>query len=71
MALYSRSIVSPSIKTQDDLKSSLMSRRPDFEPATRFNGEDEPTVATLVESVLSSTLLDDVKKAYAEDKDLL
>ena len=33
--------------------------------------EEKPTVAILTVSVPSSTLLDDVRKAYAEDKDLL
>ena len=40
--------------------------RLDFEPATRSNSGVEPTIATLVASVPSSTLLDDVKKAYAK-----
>ena len=46
-------------------------RRPDFEPESQFNSEDKPTVAVLTVSVPSSTLLDDVRKSYAEDKDLL
>ena len=35
------------------------------------NSEGKPTVATLVASIPSSSLLDDIRKAYAEDKDLL
>ena len=46
-------------------------RRPDFEPGAQKNSEEKPPVAILTVSVLSSTLLDDVRKAYAEDKDLL
>ena len=40
-------------------------RRPDFQPESQSNSEDKPTVATLTVSVPSSTLLDDVRKAYA------
>ena len=48
-----------------------LSRRPDFESATQSNSGVDTTVATLVISVPSSTLLDDIRKAYSEDKDLL
>ena len=48
-----------------------MSRRPDFELAAQSNSGVETTVATLVTTVPSSTLLDDIKKAYLEDKNLL
>ena len=51
--------------------ADALSRRPDFEPATRPNSGNSPTVSTLTTSVLSSTLTDDIKKAYTEDKDLL
>ena len=51
--------------------ADALSRRTDFEPGAQSNSEKNPTVATLTVSVLSSTLLDDVRKAYAEDNDLL
>ena len=51
--------------------ADALSRRPDFEPDAQPNSEDKPTVATLSVSVPSSSLLDDVRTAYAEDKDLL
>ena len=50
---------------------NALSRQLDFEPGAQSNSEENPTVATLTFSVPSSTLLDDVRKAYAEDKDLL
>ena len=46
-------------------------RRPDFEPGAQNNSEEKPPVAILTVSVPSSTLLDDIRKAYSEDKDLL
>ena len=51
--------------------ADALSRRPDFESAAQSNSEADTTVATLVASVASSTLLDDIKKAYAEDRALL
>ena len=48
-----------------------LSRRPDFESAAQSNSWVDTTVATLVTSVSWSTLLDDFKKAYAEDKAIL
>ena len=51
--------------------ADALSRRPDFEPGAQSNSEENPTVATLTVSVPSSTLLEDVRKAYAEVKDLL
>ena len=48
-----------------------LSSRTDFEPDAQSNSEDYTTVATLIVSVTSSDLLDDVRKAYAEDKDIL
>ena len=51
--------------------ADALSRRLDFEPAAQSNSGNNPTVATLTTSVLLSTLLDDIKKAYIEDKDLL
>ena len=45
--------------------------RPDFEPTAHSNSEINPSVSTLVASVPSSTLLYDVIKSYAGDKDLL
>ena len=51
--------------------ADALSRRPDFEPGAQSNSEVDTTVAILTVSVPSSTLLDDVRKAYAEDKDLL
>ena len=51
--------------------ADALSRRPDFEPATQTNSEDNLTVATLTVSVPSSSLLDNVRQTYAEDKDLL
>ena len=51
--------------------TDALSRRPDFESSAQSNRGVNTTVATLVTSVPSSTLLDDVKNAYAEDKALL
>ncbi|TDH66491.1 hypothetical protein CCR75_009715 [Bremia lactucae] len=51
--------------------ADALSRRPDFESAVHPNSESDLTVATLTTSVPSSTLVDDIKKAYKEDKDLL
>ena len=51
--------------------ADALSRRPDFESSAQSNRGVNTTVATLVTSVPSSTLLDDVKNAYAEDKALL
>ena len=51
--------------------ADALSRRPDFEPAVRSISGNSPTVSTLTTSVLLSTLMDDIKKAYTEDKDLL
>ena len=45
--------------------ADALSRRPDFESAAQSNSEGKPTVATLVASVPSSSLLDDIRKAYA------
>ena len=47
------------------------SRRPDFDPTSRVNSEALPTVATPSISVPSSPLLDDVRKSYAGDTNLL
>ena len=54
-----------------DVVADELSRRPDFEHTAHSTSENNPTVATLISSVPSSTLFDDIKKAYAEDKDLL
>ena len=51
--------------------ADALSRRPDFESAAQSNSGVDTTVALLVTSVPSSTLLDDIKKTYAEDKALL
>ena len=51
--------------------ADALSRRPDFEPTSHSNSASNLTVATLTVSVPSSTLIDDIKKAYEEDKDLL
>ena len=51
--------------------ADALSRRPDFEPAAQSNSGNDPTVSTLSTSVLSSTLIDNIKNAYTEDKDLL
>ena len=53
--------------------SSLMHFRADPISSRARNPtiEEKPTVAILTVSVPSSTLLDDVRKAYAEDKDIL
>ena len=50
--------------------ADALSRRPGFEPGAHSNSEDKPTVATLSVSDPSSSLLDDVRKASVEDKDL-
>ena len=42
--------------------ADALSRRPDFESAAQSNNRVDTTVAALVTSVPSSTLLDDVKK---------
>ena len=42
--------------------ADALSRRPDFESAAQSNSEVDTTVATLVASVPSSILLDDIKK---------
>ena len=47
-----------------------VSRRPNFEPGAHSNMECKLTVASLLISVLSLTLLDDLRKSYAGDKDL-
>uniref|UniRef100_M4BUP1 Uncharacterized protein n=1 Tax=Hyaloperonospora arabidopsidis (strain Emoy2) TaxID=559515 RepID=M4BUP1_HYAAE len=56
------------ISNPDDLMSlrTRLSCRPDFESAAQSNSGVDTTVATLVTSVPLSTLLDDIKKAYAE-----
>ena len=46
-------------------------RQPDFKPTTRVHSETFPTIASLSVSVPSLPLLDDVRKAYAEEKYLL
>ena len=51
--------------------ADALSRRPDLESDAQFTSEDHPTVSALTVSVPSSSLLDDVRKAYAEDKGLL
>ena len=51
--------------------SSLTRFRGDPISSRASNSEENPTVAILTVSVPSSTLLDDVRKAYAGDKDLL
>ena len=51
--------------------ADALSRRPYFESDAQINSEDRPTVATLIVSVPSSSLLDDVRKDSAEDKDIL
>ena len=50
--------------------ANALSRRPNFESGAQFNSEGMLTVAKLSASVPSSSLLDDVRKAYAEDGDL-
>ena len=49
----------------------MISRRPDFDPAAQVNSGSKLTVATITVSVPLSPLLDDVRKAYADDKDFL
>ena len=51
--------------------ADVLSRRPDFESDAQCTSEDKPTFLTLTVSVPSSSLADDVQKAYAEDNDLL
>ena len=51
--------------------ADALSRRPDFESDTQINSGNNPTISTLTVSVQSSSLLDDVRNAYAEDDDLL
>ena len=51
--------------------ADALSCRPDFKSAAQSNSGVDTTVATLVTSVPSSTLLDDIKKAYAGDEAIL
>ena len=51
--------------------ADALSRRPDFEPTTRVNRKALPPVAELSVNVPSSSLLDDMRKAYAGDTNLL
>ena len=51
--------------------ADALSRRPDFESAAQSNSGIDPTVAILVASITSSTLADDIRKAYAEEKAFL
>ena len=51
-----------------NVDADALSRRPNFKPAVQ-NSRLKPTVSTI--SVLSSTLLDDIRKAYQEDKALI
>ena len=51
--------------------ADALSRRPDFESAAQPNSGSGPTVTTLGASVPLPTLVDDIKKSYAEDKALL
>ena len=51
--------------------AGALSRRPDFESGAQSNREALPTVAALSVILLSSSLFDDVRKAYAGDTDLL
>ena len=48
-----------------------LSRRPDFESAAQSNSGVNTTKATLVTSVPSLKMLDDIKKVYTEDKAFL
>ena len=47
--------------------ADALSRRPDFEPDAQSTSADNPTVSTLTVSAPASSLLDDVRKDYAED----
>ena len=51
--------------------ADALSRRPDFESNAQINSRDTPTDSILTVSVPSSSLVEDVRKAYAEDNDLL
>ena len=50
--------------------ADALSRRPDFDPAALNDSGNKSTIATLVSSVPSSTLLDDIKRAYKEARAL-
>ena len=51
--------------------ADALSRRPDFEPTAQSNSGNDPTIATVSVSIPPSSLLDDVRKAYAQDESLL
>ena len=51
--------------------SDALSRRPDLEPTTHFNSEALPTIASLSVSVPSSPLLDELRKGYAGNRNIL
>ena len=54
-----------------NIVADAISCRHNFEPTTRVNSEALPTVSSLSVSVPSSPLLDDVRKAYEGDLNLL
>ncbi|CAI5711096.1 unnamed protein product [Peronospora effusa] len=51
--------------------ADALSRRPDLEPTVQSDSDVNTTVATLSTSVLSSSLLDDIRMACAQDNDLV
>ncbi|CAI5703340.1 unnamed protein product [Peronospora effusa] len=51
--------------------ADALSRRPDLEPTVQSDSDVNTTVATLSTSVLSSSLLDDIRRACAQDNDLV
>ena len=51
--------------------ADALSRRPDFEPTVQSDSDVDTTVATLSTSVLSSSKLDDIRMACAQDSDLV
>uniref|UniRef100_A0AAV1V8N4 Reverse transcriptase domain-containing protein n=1 Tax=Peronospora matthiolae TaxID=2874970 RepID=A0AAV1V8N4_9STRA len=50
--------------------ADALSRRPDFEPVVKPNSETA-TVAVMTSSIPSSTLYDDVRRAYAQDGEIM
>ena len=54
-----------------DVIADALSRRPDLESTAQSNSEVDTTVATLVTSFPSSTLLNDIKKSLMEKIRLL
>ena len=51
--------------------ADALSRLPDFEPTVQSDSDVDTTVATLSTSVLSPSLVDDIRMACVQDSDLV